>query len=205
MDIINFVLHIDSYISLFIQNFGIMTYAILFFIIFLETGFVLTPFLPGDSLLFVVGAFAAGGELNVIILLISLSIAAIFGDTVNYWIGHYIGKKIIKRNLIKEKYLVKTRSFYEKYGNKTIVLARFVPIVRTIAPFVAGLGTMQYPSFLSYNVIGGILWVLIFVLAGFFFGNIPAVQENLTLVLLIIIILSIIPAIIEYVKHKKKI
>ena len=205
MDIINFVLHIDSYISLFIQNFGIMTYAILFFIIFLETGFVLTPFLPGDSLLFVVGAFAAGGELNVIILLISLSIAEIFGDTVNYWIGHYIGKKIIKRNLIKEKYLVKTRSFYEKYGNKTIVLARFVPIVRTIAPFVAGLGTMQYPSFLSYNVIGGILWVLIFVLAGFFFGNIPAVQENLTLVLLIIIILSIIPAIIEYVKHKKKI
>ena len=173
----------------------------LFLIIFLETGLVLTPFLPGDSLLFVSGAFAAAGSLNIYILFISLSIASILGDTVNYWLGHYFGIKVFSK-FIKQEHIEKTKLFFHKHGKKTIVLARFIPIIRTFAPFVAGIGKMEYPIFLSYNVIGGVAWVAIFLFSGFYFGNIPLIKENLTLVVLIIIVASLIPVVIEYIKHK---
>jgi membrane-associated protein len=203
--IADFIIHIDKYIGLLIQDYGVLTYFIIFLIIFLETGLVITPFLPGDSLIFVVGTFAAQGSFSLLLVLILLSIAAVLGDTINYWIGNYFGEKIfIQKKLIKKEYLHKTKEFYEKHGGKTIILARFIPIIRTFAPFVAGVGKMPYRTFLSFNIIGGLVWVFLFVLAGFFFGNIPLIKENLTIVIFTIILSSFIPVIFEYLKGKRK-
>lgn len=199
---LDFVIHIDKYLNLVIQKYGIYTYLILFLIVFSETGLVITPFLPGDSLLFVAGIIASQGFLNIWILFFILLFAAFLGDTVNYWVGHYGGLKIFKK-LINEKYLENTEAFYERHGGKTIILARFMPIFRTFAPFVAGIARLAYSRFLIYNFIGGFIWISIFLLGGYFFGNIPFVQENLNIILLIIIFISFLPGIIEYIRHKK--
>ena len=204
---VDFVLHIDVHLHELILAYGTWTYAILFTIVFCETGFVVTPFLPGDSMLFAAGAFAAAGSLNELWLMGLLSVAAIAGDTVNYWIGWYIGPKIFHKEQVKflnRKYLDRTHQFYEKYGGKTIVFARFIPIIRTFAPFVAGIARMTYWRFITYNIIGGIGWVVMFVLAGYYFGNIPVVKNNFTFVIFAIIALSTLPPIIEYVRHKLK-
>ena len=202
--IIDFILHIDKYLEIFLQNYGALTYLILFFVIFLETGLVFTPLLPGDSLLFVAGTLAGSGLLKVSILFFLLSIAAIIGDSVNYWIGNYFGKKISSRKFVRMEYLERTREFYRKHGVKTIILARFVPIVRTFAPFIAGLGKMDYKKFLLFNIIGGISWVAIFLFAGFFFGGIPLIERNLTYVIFAIIFISLIPIFLEFLKRKKR-
>jgi membrane-associated protein len=208
MDLINtlveFFLHLDEQLATIISNYGVWTYAILFFIIFMETGFVITPFLPGDSLLFAAGSFAALGSLNIWVLLILLSIAAVLGDTVNYWIGHYMGDRAYNVKWIKREYLDRTHAFFEKHGGKTIFLARFVPIVRTFAPFVAGMGKMSYPYFFSYNVFGGITWVFLFTLMGYFFGNLPFVQENFELVIVAILLISIVPIVYEFIKARRE-
>ena len=201
-NIIESILHLDVYLSAIIQSYGNYVYVLLFLIIFLETGFVLTPFLPGDSLLFISGTLAAINSLNVYLLFLLLSIAAILGDTVNYWIGHYFGKKIFIK-FIKPEHLERTKLFFHHHGKKTIVLARFIPIIRTFAPFIAGIGRMNYFTFLSYNVIGGIVCVGLFVFSGFYFGNIPLVKNNLTIIIILIVIISFIPLIIEYIKHKR--
>ncbi|MBS3101807.1 DedA family protein [Candidatus Woesearchaeota archaeon] len=203
---IDFILHLDKYLSLVIQNYGATTYALLFLIVFLETGLVITPFLPGDSLLFAAGTFAGIGVLNVLALFIVLAAAAILGDTINYSIGKFLGAKAFQKypKIFKKEYLDKTHNFYEKYGAKTIVLARFVPIVRTFAPFVAGVGRMSYLRFLFYNIFGGILWVALFVFGGYYFGNMPIVKENFTIVILIIIILSFMPMAWEYWRYRRK-
>ena len=197
---IDFVLHLDKHLSPIIAEYGAWTYLLLFLIVFCETGLVVTPFLPGDSLLFAAGAFAATGSLSVVWLSIILIVAAILGDTVNYWIGHSLGKRLLaaKRfRVIKPEHLAYTHEFYEKYGGKTIIIARFVPIVRTLAPFVAGLGTMTYSRFMSYNVVGGVGWVVICSVAGYLFGNLPFVRDNFSIVILAIIALSLVPAIWE--------
>jgi len=199
-----FILHIDVYLGQIISSYGVFVYTILFTIVFIETGLVIMPFLPGDSLLFAAGAFSALGSLNLFLVIILLCLAAIIGDTVNYWIGHFFGEKIIanKRIPINQNHIDETQKFFEKHGGKTIVLARFVPIVRTFAPFVAGIGKMSYPRFISFNIIGGISWVMLFTLAGFFFGNIPAVKHNFTLVIMAIIVLSVLPMVYTAVKAK---
>lgn len=204
--VIDFILHIDVHLGEIISNYGGLTYAILFVIIFIETGLVVTPFLPGDSLLFAAGAFAALGLINIWLLIGLLIMAAFLGDTANYWIGHFLGEKMIKskRIPIKEEHIKKTEVFYEKHGAKTIILARFVPIVRTFAPFVAGVGKMSYSHFIAYNIIGGIAWITTFSLMGYFFGNIPAVKHNFTLVIFAIIGVSVVPMIVEAVKGKIK-
>jgi membrane-associated protein len=201
----DFILHIDVHLDAIIREYGTWTYAILFLIIFCETGLVVMPLLPGDSLLFAAGAFAARGSLEVSVLLVLLSAAAIAGDTVNYWIGRYIAPRL-KRGIpfVKQKHLDRTHAFYEKHGGKTIVIARFIPIIRTFAPFVAGLGAMTYGSFLVFNVSGGLLWIALFVLAGYFFGNIPAVEHNFTLVIMVIILLSVMPPVIEFVRQRMR-
>jgi membrane-associated protein len=203
--LVDFILHLDDHLSQIIQNFGVWAYLVLFLIVFLETGFVVTPFLPGDSLLFAAGAFAALGALNLGWLFLTLTAAAILGDTVNYMIGKFVGPKVFRAQearFFKKEYLERTRLFYEKYGNKTIVLARFVPIIRTFAPFVAGIGRMQYGLFLFYNAFGGVLWVLICLLAGYFLGNVPVVKENFSIAVLVIIVISILPIIFEFWKHR---
>ena len=205
--LIDLFLHLDKHLSDILQQYGTWTYGILFIIIFCETGFVVTPFLPGDSLLFACGTFAAVGALDVRWVCILLSIAAVAGDTVNYWIGAYIGPKAFSREdsrFFKKQHLIRTHEFYEKYGGKTIIFARFMPIIRTFAPFVAGIGKMSYGKFLAYNVTGGVLWILGFVLVGYFFGNIPVVKRNFTLVILAIIFVSILPSIIEIIRHRRK-
>jgi membrane-associated protein len=205
--LIEILLHLDRHLDLIIRNYGMWTYVIFFFIIFLETGFVVTPFLPGDSLLFAIGSFAALGSLDVRLSIFLLSIAAIAGDTVNYWIGNFIGPKVFskkKSRFLNKEYLLRTHRFYEKYGGKTIVLARFIPIIRTFAPFVAGIGTMAYSRFIVYNIAGGIAWVVFFVLGGYFFGNIPFVKTNFSLVIFAIIFISILPGVIEFIRSRIK-
>jgi membrane-associated protein len=201
--IVDFILHIDTHLDAIIREYGAWTYAILFLIIFCETGLVVTPFLPGDSLLFAAGTFAARGSLEPFLLCLMLAIAAIAGDTVNYWIGRYLGPRAQKGlRFVKKEHLDRTHAFYEKHGGKTIVIARFMPIIRTFAPFVAGVGAMEYGRFLMFNVAGGILWICLFVYAGYYFGNIPVVEENFTLVIMAIILVSILPGIIEYMRHR---
>jgi len=203
--LIDFVLHMDEYLKVIITDYGVWTYGILFFVIFLETGFVVTPFLPGDSLLFAAGTFAALGALNPFYLFLLLSVAAVIGDTVNYSIGAYVGPKAFSGEIrfLKKDHLDKTQEFYEKHGGKTIILARFIPIIRTFAPFVAGIGTMKYRNFIIYNVVGGISWVAIFIFLGYFFGNIPFVQNNFELVIFAIIFISFIPPVLEFFKARK--
>jgi membrane-associated protein len=201
--VIDFALHLDRHLKDIIDAYGVWTYAILFVIIFCETGLVILPFLPGDSLLFAAGAFAATGALDPWIVTLLLAVAAIIGDTANYWIGERIGDRAFepgRYRFLKPEYLEKTHRFYEKYGGKTIIIARFVPIVRTFAPFLAGVGVMSYRRFLIYNVVGGVLWTVLFVWAGYFFGNLQFVKKNFSLVILAIIILSVMPAVIEYVR-----
>jgi membrane-associated protein len=206
MSIINFILHIDTHLVQLLATYGVATYAIIFGIIFIETGLVLTPFLPGDSLLFAAGAMSAIGSFNIWIILPLIIIAAIAGDNSNYWIGRFFGEKMIANPKIpiKKEYIEKTQIFFEKYGKKTIILARFVPIVRTFTPFVAGVGKMNYRTFLPYDIAGGIAWVSIFMLAGFFFGNIPSIKHNFSIVIIAIILISVIPMVVEIVKHKLK-
>lgn len=205
--LIDFFLHLDVHLENIINQYGAWTYAILFLIIFMETGFVITPFLPGDSLLFAAGTLAAlpNSTLNVWLLILLLMVAAIVGDTVNYWIGHYLGDRAYNIKWIKREYLDRTHAFFEKHGGKTIFLARFVPIVRTFAPFVAGMGKMSYGYFFSYNVFGGIVWVLVFTLMGFFFGNLDFVKRNFELVIIAIILISVLPAVWEAVKARREI
>lgn len=204
--LVDFILHLDVHLNTIIKNFGIWTYLFLFLIIFLETGVVVTPFLPGDSLLFAAGSFAALGSLNVFALFILLTLAAILGDTLNYWIGHFIGPRAFSGNtrFLKKEYLDRTHVFYEKYGGKTIILARFIPIIRTFAPFVAGIGAMDYPHFFFYNVIGAVLWVSIFTFGGYFFGNLPFVRDNFTIVIMVIILISVLPGVFEFLREKFK-
>jgi membrane-associated protein len=204
--LIDILLHLDVHLDLVIRNYGFWTYGILFLIIFLETGLVVTPFLPGDSLLFAAGTFAALGSLDVVWVIILLSIAAVAGDTVNYWIGHASGPKVFskeKSRLFNKEYLHRTHQFYEKYGGKTIIIARFVPIVRTFAPFVAGIGSMTYGRFIAYNVVGGIGWVIILVLGGYFFGNIPIIKRNFSFAIAAIIFLSILPNHRQFLRHRR--
>jgi len=203
---IDIILHLDTYLSSFVSAYGIFTYAILFLIVFAETGFVVTPFLPGDSLLFAAGAIASLGALDITIVIILLIVAAIIGDTVNYWIGHFFGRKIVdnpKIKFINQEHIDKTEQFYKKFGGKTIILARFIPIVRTFAPFVAGVGTMNYQKFILFNVIGAVVWVSLFTSLGFFFGNIEIIQKNFHYAVFAIIGLSVIPILYEYIQHKR--
>lgn len=201
-NLIEFILHIDVHLGAIISTYGVLSYGILFLIIFVETGLVFVPFLPGDSLLFAAGAFAALGSLNIWLVIGLMMVAAVLGDTVNYWIGHFFGEALIKNKHvpINKEHIEETQKFFDKHGGKTIIMARFVPIVRTFAPFVAGIGKMHYGQFISYNMIGGVAWVLIASLAGFFFGNIPFVKENFSLVVLGIVGISIIPMLIPLVK-----
>jgi len=205
--IVEFILHIDTHLGEIIANYGVLTHLILFLIIFAETGFVFTPFLPGDSLLFAAGAFAALGSLHLTWILLLLFVAAVLGDAANYWIGHFFGQKIVdnpKIPFINQKHIDQTQEFYKKHGGKTIFLARFVPIVRTFAPFVAGVGKMHYGKFIGYNIFGGFTWVFGFTLAGYFFGNIPQVKEHFSLVVLVIILISVMPIVFEFAKAKLK-
>ena len=203
--LLDLFLHLDEYMANIISQYGTWTYAILFLVIFMETGFVVTPFLPGDSLLFAAGTFAALGSMNIWLLIGLLIVAAIGGDTVNYWIGHYMGDRAYNVKWVKKEYLDRTHAFFQKHGGKTIFLARFVPIVRTFAPFVAGMGRMSYSYFFSYNVFGGMVWVLLFTLLGYFFGNIPFVKQNFELVIIAIILISIVPAVWEALKARREI
>lgn len=202
---IDLFIHLDKHLSAIILEYGIWTYLLLFIVIFAETGLVFTPFLPGDSLLFAAGAFAATGSFNLAALFLILSVAAVLGDTVNYWVGNYIGPKIFsqeKIRFLKKEHLERTHQFYEKYGGKTIIIARFIPIIRTFAPFVAGIGSMTYGKFISYNFLGGVLWVFLFVGAGYFFGNLAFVKNNFSFVILAIILISVLPGFIEYFRQK---
>lgn len=204
-NIFDFFLHLDRYLSLVLQAYGSWIYLLIFVVIFLETGLVITPFFPGDSLLFVSGALAASNLLNIFLLFFLVSIAAILGDTVNYWIGYYLGIKALgKFSFFKQNHYDRTYKFYKKHGGKTIIFARFVPVIRTFAPFVAGVGRMKYHKFLGYNVVGGVLWAALFLFAGFYFGNIAFVKNNLSYFIILIILLSILPAIIEFIKQKSK-
>lgn len=206
--LIDFILHLDKHLEQIIQDYGLLTYAILFLIIFVETGVVILPFLPGDSLLFAAGMLAANEKngLNVGIIIGLLIVAAILGDTLNYIIGKYIGPKVFSRDykLLKKEHLLKTQEFYEKHGGKTIIYARFIPIIRTFAPFVAGIGNMKYSKFINFNIVGGVVWVTVFTMVGFLFGNIEIVKSNFTKIILGIIIVSLLPAVIEIIKGRKK-
>jgi membrane-associated protein len=204
--IIDFVLHIDQHLLELVAAYGPWIYLILFLIVFAETGLVVTPFLPGDSLLFVAGAIAAMGEMNVHLLVALLILAAVLGDAVNYAVGHFFGMKLFSNpdsRIFRRQYLDKTHDFYARHGGKTIILARFVPIVRTFAPFVAGVGRMTYRHFFSYNIVGALAWVLSFSYAGYFFGNLPVVKSNLSLLILAIIVVSVLPGVIEIWRSRR--
>ncbi|MBS3094807.1 VTT domain-containing protein [Candidatus Pacearchaeota archaeon] len=201
-NILSFISHLDSNLVALTVSYGILIYPLVFLIIFAETGLVFAPFLPGDSLLFAAGAISASGMLNIFVLYFLLLLAAILGDSVNYSIGKYFGQKIISNQWVNYKYIEKTKNFYSKYGNKTIVISRFMPIVRTFAPFVAGIAKMDYKKFLSYNILGSFLWVTIFLSLGFFFGNIPFVKQHFSIVVFGIVFISIIPAIVEFIRYK---
>ena len=202
--LLDIFLHLDKNLALVISQYGSATYGLLFLIIFMETGFVVTPFLPGDSLLFAAGALSVTTTLNIFVVYFLLLGAAILGDTVNYWAGHFVGPKVFEKDtkLFKKEHLLRAHKFYEKHGGQAIVLARFIPIVRTFAPFVAGIARMDYPHFLLYNVLGGTLWVSLFIWGGYFFGNLPFVKANFHYVVVVIVILSICPIIFEWLKSK---
>jgi len=205
LKLIQIFIHLDEYLGEVIRNYGTWTYLLLFVIIFMETGFVVTPFLPGDSLIFAAGTFAGMQEgLNIWVLWVLLCLAAIAGDTVNYWIGHYIGPKAFSGQMpfLKKEYLDRTHAFYERHGGKTIIIARFIPIIRTFAPFVAGIGAMTYGHFIAYNVIGGVGWVSLFLIGGYFFGGLQFVQDNFSFVVIAIILISVMPAVIEFFKER---
>ncbi len=204
--LLDLILHLDKHLDTLVMNYGAWVYAILFLIVFCETGLVVTPFLPGDSLLFTVGAIAARGSLDIFLIAGLLALAAILGDTVNYWIGKLVGQKLIARypKLFRPEHLQRTHDFFERYGGKTIVIARFVPIVRTFAPFVAGVSKMTYTRFMAFNVGGGLLWIVLLLPLGYFFGNLPIVKKNFTLVIFGIIFLSILPAIIETLRERSR-
>ncbi|MCK9445592.1 VTT domain-containing protein [bacterium] len=201
MDIINTILHIDIYLTEIVSAYGALSYFLLFAVIFIETGLVFVPFLPGDSLLFAAGAIGAISSLNIYTLIIILWVAAFLGDTTNYFVGKFLGGKISDK--VNQKYLIRTQDFYKKHGGMTIFLARFIPIIRTFAPFVAGLGKMDYKKFISYNAVGGLIWVLLFTLSGYFLGNIPQIKENFSIIVVIIILLSFLPVAFEFIKNKK--
>lgn len=203
MELIDFILHVDQHLLEFIRDYGIWIYAILFLIIFVETGLVVMPLLPGDSLLFAAGAIAATGTMDPVLLSGLLFVAAVLGDSVNYQVGRYIGPRVFDMNLrlIKRDHLLKTQSFFEKHGGKTIIFARFLPIIRTFAPFIAGVSHMHYPRFLMFNVIGGAAWILSFIWLGYFFGNLPVIKDNFTYVIFAIIGISMLPALIETLRH----
>jgi membrane-associated protein len=206
-ELISYVLHFDKHLAYIMDHFGVWCYLLFFLVIFAETGLVVTPFLPGDSLLFALGAFAAAGSLNIVWVYILLAAAAILGDNVNYAIGKHLGSAILKREgawFLKKEHIERTHRFYERYGSKTIVLARFVPIVRTFAPFVAGVGRMSYATFFTYNIVGGLLWVSLFVFGGYFFGNISIVKKNFSIVIFAIIFISILPAVIEVIREMRR-
>jgi membrane-associated protein len=207
LKLVDFILHIDTYLNGIITRYGAWTYGLLFVVIFMETGFVVIPFLPGDSLIFAAATFAARGALNPWLMFILLSIAAVAGDTANYWIGHAIGAKAYTGEVkwIKKEYMDRTHAFFEKHGGKTIFLARFVPIIRTFAPFIAGVSEMSYGHFITWNLVGGVTWVATFTLLGYFFGNIPFVQDNFELVIIAIVLISFIPAVVEGLKARKEI
>jgi membrane-associated protein len=201
--LIDFIVHIDQHLHYLCTAYGVWVYVILFVIVFCETGLVVTPILPGDSLLFAVGSLAAIGALDVTLAIALLIAAAILGDTVNYSVGHYVGPKVFHQNhgrLLNREYLLRTHAFYEKHGGKTIIIARFLPIIRTFAPFVAGIGSMTYPRFLFFNVFGGVLWVLVFVLAGYWFGNIPFIKDNFSVVILALVLIPGIPSLLEFIR-----
>lgn len=197
-------INLDDKIGFIILRYGALTYLLIFLIVFLETGVVVTPFLPGDSLLFVVGTFASQGSLDVGLLVVVLCVAAVLGDSVNYQIGRFLGPRVFKSNarFLNQENLERTQQFYQKHGGNTIILARFIPVIRTYAPFVAGVGSMNYRKFLFYNVIGAVAWVILLVFAGYFFGNLPLVRDNFTLVILAIIVISVMPAVVSYLKNE---
>jgi membrane-associated protein len=202
-DVLEFILHLDKHLLDLCTQYGTWVYAILFVVVFCETGLVVTPFLPGDSLLFAVGSLAAIGALDLPTSIILLMLAAILGDTVNYWVGDYVGPMVFQKEnsrLLNKEHLLRTHRFYEKHGGKTIIIARFLPIIRTFAPFVAGIGSMTYRRFLLFNVVGGVLWVLLFVLAGYFFGSVPIVKNNFSLVIIALILIPGIPAAVEVIR-----
>lgn len=207
MDLLNIILHLDKYIAIIINTFGIYTYLIFFLIIFAETGLVVTPFLPGDSLLFIIGTLAGSNFLNIWLAYLTLLTAAVLGDTVNYWMGHHFGKRVFskdKSRFFNKAYLEKTNRFYQKHGGKTIILARFIPIIRTFAPFVAGLGKMNYGTFIFYNIIGAFIWVTSLTFAGYFFGGLPFIKKNFEYAVFGIIFISLLPVLFEYLKHKRE-
>ena len=202
---LDIVLHLDAHLLALVQEYGIWVYAILFCIIFAETGLVVAPFLPGDSLLFVIGALCGMGSLQLEVALPLLILAAFLGDNTNYWIGRLLGLRLLNKaspRLIKHEHLEKTHAFYEKHGGKTVIFARFLPIIRTFAPFVAGIGTMRYRDYVMYSIIGGVAWIGSLILAGYFFGNIPVIKNNLTLMILVIVFLSFVPAMIQFFRHR---
>lgn len=205
--LLSIILHLDTHLLVLVQDYGVWIYAILFLIIFAETGLVVAPFLPGDSLLFVTGALCGMGSLELQILMPLLMVAALGGDNTNYWIGRLLGLRLLNhasQRFIKHEHLEKTQTFYAKHGGKTIIFARFLPIVRTFAPFVAGIGTMNYRSFVMFSAIGSVAWIGSLTLAGYFFGNIPIIKNNLTLMVLVIVFVSFVPAIVEFVRHRRQ-
>jgi membrane-associated protein len=202
--LVDFILHFDKHLQQIILDYGTLTYLFLFLIVFCETGLVVTPFLPGDSLLFAAGAFAAAGSLEIAPLFVLLYAAAVLGDSCNYWIGRTLGQRVLAMNLIKPEHLDKTHAYFEKYGGKTLIIARFAPFLRTFAPFVAGVGRMTYRRFLSYSLAGGFLWIGLFTFGGYFFGNLPIVKENFKLIIVAVILVSLLPAVIEVLRHRLK-